>query len=293
MARLDEIAQFLGCWQGVVAPTVDSPTALIFAADHGVVVEGVSAYPSEVTGAMMSAFTASKASVSALARVAGATVTAIDVGVGDPTGNLRVEPALSHERLSASFERGRAEVRSLDTDLLIVGEMGIGNSTAASTLSAALLARNASELVGRGTGVGAESLRRKQEVIEDALVRIGDETDPIELLRQVGGAEIAAMAGALFEARIRSIPTLLDGFIATTPALTLHSVNSDMTTHCLAAHRSAEPGHSLLLDRLRLDPLLELDMRLGEASGAMAALPLLKMACALVNEVPTFTEWFG
>lgn len=266
---------------------------MIFAADHGVVSEGVSAYPQEVTGAMLAAFEAGKASVSALARVAGATVTAVDVGVGTPTGNLRIEPALTPQRLAAVFETGRQTVRSTDTDLLIIGEMGIGNTTAASAISAALLDRDPNELVGPGTGVNQEVLSHKQQVVSDALDRIDGQTDPIDVLREVGGAELAAMAGALFEARMQSIPVLLDGFIATTPAHVLHSIDPTLTAHCIAAHRSAEPGHSFVLERLRLDPLLELNMRLGEASGAMAAVPLLKMACALVNEVPTFTEWFG
>ena len=293
LSRLDEVAEWIALWQRTEAPRVDSPSALIFAADHGVASEGVSAYPQDVTGAMLAAFEASKASVSALATIAGATVTAVDVGVGNPTGNLRVEPALSHERLTESFLQGRQAVEKTDTDLLIVGEMGIGNTTAASALGAALLNLAPGELVGRGTGVDDQALANKTAVVTNALERIAGERDPIELLRQVGGAELAAIAGAIFEARLRSIPVLLDGFIATTPALVLHRIDETLVAHCWAAHRSAEPGHRLMLEHLDREPLLTLDMRLGEASGAMAAVPLMKMACALVNEVPTFSEWFG
>jgi len=293
MSRFDEVAEWLALWQRTDSPSAERPAAVIFAADHGVVTEGVSAYPQEVTAAMLAAFEEKKASVSALARVAGATVTAVDVGVGNPTGNLRIEPALTPERLAESFRAGRQAVAALDTDLLIVGEMGIGNTTAASAVSAALLNQEAIDLVGRGTGIADEALSLKQMVVADALTRIEDETDPVEILRQVGGAELAAIAGALLEARVRSIPVLLDGFIATSPALVLHSIDPELVANCWAGHQSAEPGHQLVLKHLGLEPLLILDMRLGEASGAMAAVPLVRMACALTTEVPTFAEWFG
>ena len=293
LARLDEVAVWLAGWQRSETPTIDSPAAVIFAADHGVVAEGVSAYPSEVTGAMLAAFDASKASISALASVAGATVTAIDVGVGDPTGNLRVESALSAERFDRCFATGRAAVAALDTDLLIVGEMGIGNTTAAAAVCAAILGDDATPFVGRGTGVDDAALSNKAEVVADAVSRISGVADPLEILREVGGAELVAMAGALFEARVRSIPVLLDGYIATSPALVLHSIDPALIDNCWAGHCSAEPGHRVVLDHLDRTPLLMLDMRLGEASGAMAAVPLVKMACALVTDVPTFTEWFG
>lgn len=293
LARLDEVAVWLAGWQRTETPAVSSPAAVIFAADHGVVAEGVSAYPAEVTGAMLAAFEASKASVSALASVAGATVSAIDVGVGSPTGNLRIEPALSPERFAECFAAGRAAVAELDTDLLIVGEMGIGNTTAAAAVCAAILGSDATPFVGRGTGVDDVALASKAAVVADAVVRIADVTDPLEILREVGGAELVAMTGALFEARMRSIPVLLDGYIATSPALVLHAIDPDLIDNCWAGHCSAEPGHRVVLDHLGRTPLLTLDMRLGEASGAMAAVPLVKMACALVTDVPTFGEWFG
>lgn len=293
MARLDEVAVWLGGWQRTATPSVRTPAAVIFAADHGVVSEGVSAYPQEVTAAMLTAFTADKASVSALARVAGASVVAIDVGVGEPTGNIRREPAMTTDRLSEAFSAGRNVIAALDADLVVLGEMGIGNTTAASAITAALLGHTAATVVGPGTGLDDHALGHKIEVVDDAIARVGDQNDPIEVLRELGGAELAAIAGALVEARLRSTPVLLDGFIATAPALVLHSIDPAFTAHCWAGHRSAEPGHTLQLDRLGLEPLLELELRLGEASGAMAAVPLVQMACALVTEVPTFTEWFA
>ncbi len=293
LARLDEIASWLAGWQGTATPTVTRPHGLIFAADHGVAEEGVSAFPAEVTGAMLAAFQASKASVSALAAVAGAEVTAIDVGVGVPTGNIRHVPALEPERFMEVFTQGREAVAELDADLLILGEMGIGNTTPAAAVTAAVLDGDPATFVGRGTGIDDERYENKVAVVSDAIARLDADATPLEILRQVGGAELVALAGALVEARMRRTPVLLDGYIATSPALVLHAIDPDLISHCRAGHCSAEPGHERGLDQLGLAPLLSLDMALGEASGAMAAVPLVKMACALVNDVPTFGEWFG
>lgn len=298
LARLDELAVWIAEWHGTVQPAVSDPHALIFAADHGVVAEGVSAFPAEVTSAMVAAFNAKKASVSVMANHAGATVTVYDVGVGSPTGNLRVEPALTADRFASSFDVGRDAVRACSGDLLIFGEMGIGNTTAAAAVMAALAARNtpldsSASVVGRGTGIDDPTLAHKQQVVADAVERISGVDDPLEILGQVGGAELVAIAGAMVQARIQGTPVLLDGYIATCPAVVLHSIDPRWTTTMRAGHCSAEPGHRHALDLLGLEPLLSLDFRLGEASGAMAALPLVAMACRLVTDVPTFDEWFG
>lgn len=306
MAALDAVAVWIAQWQGTATPAVESPVALIFAADHGVTAEGVSAYPGEVTGAMLAAFNAEKATVSALARVAGATVHAIDVGVGNPTGNLRLEPALTTERFDEAFRIGRETVADLfadgasNCDLLILGEMGIGNTTAAAAVSAALLdvdqesaTAGAERFVGRGTGVDDAAFAKKTAVVADALARIAGVADPLEVLRHVGGTELVAIAGAMMEARCRSLPVLLDGYIATVPAVVLHAVHPDLVANTWAGHASAEGGHALILEHLGRTPLITLDLRLGEASGAMVALPLVQMACRSVTEVPTFAEWFG
>ncbi len=291
--RLDRVAVHLAGWQRTATPDVARPAALIFAADHGVAADGVSAYPTEVTAAMLQAFEASSATVSALAEVAGVAVTAIDVGVGNPTGNLRIEAALDGARFTSAFERGREAVRALDTDLLILGEMGIGNTTAAAAVTAALVGGDVDAVVGRGTGVDDDAYVKKVTVVREAVERISGVSSPLDVLREVGGAELVAIAGALTEARLRSIPVLLDGYIASAPALVMHAFDDRFGEHLLAAHASAEPGHRAILDRLGLDPLLMLDLRLGEASGAVAAVPLVRMACRAVTHVPTFAEWFG
>lgn len=299
LARLDELAVWLACWQRTNTPTVDRPACLIFAGDHGVTVDGVSAYPAEVTPAMVAAIAADKASISAMAAVAGASVTTIDVGVGRPTGNLRVEPAMDADRLSDAVAAGRDAVANLDpeTDLLVIGELGIGNTTAAAAVTAGLLDLPAGDTVGAGTGVTGDALATKVAVVDEAVGRAraaGVTPDqPLEVLRHLGGTELAAIVGALAEARRRSLPVLLDGYVTAAPALAAARLDRRLTEHLRAGHGSAEPGHRLVLDALGLEPLLDLGLRLGEGSGAMAAVPLLRMACALVTEVPTFTEWFG
>lgn len=295
LRRLDELAIWLAGWQRSGQPSIIRPAAIIFAADHGVTTEGVSAYPADVTAAMVRAFDEGVASVCALGAATGTRVEVCDVGVGRPTGNLRVVAAMDQARFDEAFLVGRESVASLapQPDLLIVGEMGIGNTTAAAAVCCALLNRAPTLMTGSGTGVDGSALTHKQRVVGDAVGRVGEVDDPLTILRELGGAELVAMAGAMVEARMQSIPMLLDGYIATTPALVLHAVAPGWLNHARAGHRSAEPGHHVVLEHLGLEPLLDLDLRLGEASGAMAALPLLKMACALVNDVATFTEFFG
>ncbi len=295
LARLDELAVWLAGWQRTTAPAVNRPVAVIFAGDHGVAAEGVSAYPSDVTAHMLAAFRDGKASISAMAAVVGAEVRAVDVGVGRPTANIGVEPAMSPSRFTESFEAGRSAVEALETDLLIVGEMGIGNTTIAAAVCGRLLDRPTADMVGAGTGL--QDLTPKIAVVDAALARTRAEgvtaDDPLQTLRHLGGTEVAAMAGAMFEARVRSIPVLLDGYISSAAALVLHRFDPATTGHLRAGHGSAESGHRPVLDAIGLVPLLDLGFRLGEASGAMAAVPLLQMACRLVTDVPTMTEWFG
>lgn len=294
LARLDDVAAWMAGWQRTSTPAVSRPAALIFAADHGVAAaSAVSAYPTDVTAAMLAAYRAGRSTISAFAAIAGATVEAVDVGVGRPTGDIRVESALSAERFAECVEAGRRAVDALDTDLLVLGEMGIGNTTAAAAVTAALLGGEPESWVGRGTGVDADGLGRKQDAVTAAVRRVVDVTDPREVLREVGGAELAALAGAVAAARARSLPVLLDGYVVTASALPLGLVAPGALDHCRVGHCSAEPGHRRLLDRLGMSPLLDLDMRLGEGSGAMAAVPLVAMACVGITDVPTFGEWFG
>jgi len=290
LQRLDEVAAWLAGWQRTSQPSVDNPAVLLFAADHGVALDGVSAYPAEITAAMCHAVTHDQATVTAFARSLGASVTLVDVGVGIPTGNLRVEPALSESRFTEAFDAGRAAVAGGNHDLLVLGEMGIGNTTAAAAIAAAIGGGDPARWVGPGTGITGDQLDHKRTVVSDAVQRISGETDPMEILRQVGGAELVAMMGAAVEARLRSIPILLDGYVVTAALLPLHETMPSSLDHVLAGHRSPEPGHGWLLERMGMEPLIDLGLRLGEGSGALAALPLVRLAVAGVLDVATFAE---
>lgn len=293
LARLDGLAAWVAEWQGTANPAVRKPAALIFAADHGVAAAGVSKYPVDVTAAMLAAYRAGKSTISAFAAIAGATVSAIDVGVGRPTGDIRVEPAMTDERFDEACTAGREAVESLDADLLVLGEMGIGNTTVAAAVAAAISGGDIAAWVGRGTGVDDDGLARKCDAVRTAVERIAGVSDPLEVLRELGGAELVAIAASIVAARLRGLPVLLDGYVVTASALPLHATSLPALDHCQVGHCSAEPGHRALLEHLGKRPLLDLEMRLGEGSGAMAAVPLVAMACAGVTEVPTFGEWFG
>ena len=290
---LDDVAVWKAGWQRNAAPSVERPTALVFAADHGVAAARVSSYPSEVTAAMLDATRQHKATINAFAAAVGATVHAVDVGVGRPTGDMRHVSALTPERFDEVTAKAFAAVEELDTDLLVLGELGIGNTTAAAAVAAAFAGGEATVWVGRGTGIDDAGLDRKRTAVQAAVRRIAGVVDPFEILREVGGAELVGMAAAAVAARHRSIPVVLDGYICTASMLPLHAADPTALDHCVVGHCSAEPGHRLLLDRLEKRPLLDLDMRLGEGSGAMAAVPLVSMACAGVVNVATFDEVFG
>ena len=294
LAWLDEIAAWVAGWQRTSRPAIARPTGLIFAADHGVAAATkVSAYPTGVTEAMFAAYNEGRSTINAFARIAGAEVVAIDVGIGRPTGDIRYEPALSEERFDEITHIAFEAVERLDCDLLVLGEMGIGNTTPSAAIAAALTGGETAAWVGRGTGVDDEGLARKRAAVQEAQRRIAGVTDPIEILREVGGGEAAAIAAATVAARHRSIPVVLDGYVVTSAVLPLSLVDETALDHCTVGHCSSEPGHRKLLERLGKRPLLDLDMRLGEGSGAMAAVPLIAMACAGITEVPTFAEWFG
>jgi nicotinate-nucleotide--dimethylbenzimidazole phosphoribosyltransferase len=291
LARLDAVATWMAGWQRSAVPEVSAPAAIIFAADHGVVEEGVSAYPSEVTRAMVKALEDGVATASVLARSVGAQMAVVDVGVGLPSVNLAREAALDHDRFAECVRAGREAVAATGCDLLVLGEVGIGNSTAAAALCAALFGGSAERWTGRGAGLDDAGLARKVAVVETARSRLGSELPPLEVLREVGGAEIAAIAGAVVEARLRSTPVLLDGFVVSAAVAALHLERPGALAHCWAGHRSEEPGHGALLERLDMEPILDLSMRLGEGTGALAAIPLVRLACDAVTRVATFEEW--
>ena len=238
---------------------------------------------------MVAALAAGRATASVLARHIGASLAVVDVAVGDPTGNICTTDALTTDRFDLAALAGIAAVEACDADLLVVGEMGIGNTTPAAAVAASVLGGTALDWVGPGTGVHGEALLNKARVVQEALERVGP-CEPLEALRRLGGAELVAIAAAVMTARRRRIPVVLDGFIATASALPLEAAAPGALQHCIAGHRSAEPGHIRLLEHLNLDPLLDLDLRLGEGSGALAAVPLIRMAAAAVVEVATFEE---
>jgi nicotinate-nucleotide--dimethylbenzimidazole phosphoribosyltransferase len=291
LARLDRLAAWLAAWQRTDRPAVRRPTALLAAADHGIAARGVSAYPSEVTAAMVGAIGAGVATSSVLGRHVGAAVHLLDVGVGRPTGDISVGDALDPVRFAEVFAEGRRKVADLDCDLLVLGEMGIGNTAAAAALAASLHGGDLEGWVGRGTGLDDEALKRKRALVGSARDRVAGEASAIELLRRVGGAELVALAGACLEARIRSVPVVLDGFVVTAAVSALWRVDPAALAHCVAGHRSPEPGHGRLLDLIGLEPILDLGMRLGEGSGGLLAVPIIAAAAASVVEVATFEEW--
>ena len=293
LARLDEVAAWLAGWQRTERPAVERPHAVVFAADHGVATAGVSAYPAEVTAAMLDALEKRAATAAAMASAIGATLDVVDAGVGRPTGDIRVEAAMDPAWFDDAVRLGvDAVARAQRADLLVFGEMGIGNTTVSAAVAAALYDEPAAEWCGRGTGVDDAGLARKIEAVERCRRRVrGRTSDPLEILREAGGAELAAIAGATAEARRRSIPVVLDGFVATAAVAPLSRTRPGALDHVIAGHSSSEPGHGRLLELLGMRPLLDLEMRLGEGSGALAAVPLVRLAAAAVVDVATFQEW--
>jgi nicotinate-nucleotide--dimethylbenzimidazole phosphoribosyltransferase len=309
LGRIEELAVRLAALQGDEAPKLDRIWISVFAADHGVAEEGVSAFPQAVTQAMLRNFAAGGAAISVLARQLEAQLEVVDVGVIDPvedctgivraragrgTANFTREAAMSESQLFLALAAGAGAVeraRRAGTQLLIGGEMGIANSTAASALACALLGETPERLTGPGTGLDAEGVRRKCRVVATALARHeGHLDEPLEILRRLGGFEIAALTGTYLHAAASAIPVLVDGFIASVAALLAVRLQADCAHWLIFSHRSAEPGHALILDAMNATPLLDLGLRLGEGSGAALAVPLLRAACALHGEMATFAE---
>lgn len=288
--RLDELAVWLAAWQRTAKPAVNHPALVIFGGDHGVATDGVSAYPVSITAAMMEALAGGSATASVMARHLEVALHVVDVGVGKPTGNIRVEPAMSERQFERTVEAGRAMVSALETpDLLMLGEIGIGNTTSAAAVSMALLGGESRDWVGPGSGLDNEGMAQKRRVVEEAVGRVSW-SDPMDVLCELGGWELAAIAGAVIEARHRSLPVLLDGFVVTAAVMALEVAHPGYLDHCWPAHVSAEPGHRRLVGELSRQPILDLGMRLGEGSGALAALPILSIAARSVVDVATFEE---
>ncbi len=262
----------------------------MFAGNHGVTRQGVSAYPAEVTVQMVANFAAGGAAINQLARTAGATLRVIPLSLERPTADFTDAPAMSEAEFLAAVATGYEAV-SPQSDLVCLGEMGIGNTTAAAAIAAALFGGGGARWAGRGTGVDDDGLARKRDVIDRALARhAGLLHDPLRVAAALGGRELAAILGAALAARRYGIPVLLDGFVCTAAVAPLLRLRTDTLAHALAGHVSAEAGHRMLLDELHLKPLLDLGMRLGEASGAATALLLLRAALACHTGMATFAE---
>lgn len=290
LGRLEELAVFLARWQGRAMPKLDRVEVLVFAGSHGVTARGVSAFPAEVTAQMVANFAAGGAAINQLARQAGAALKVTPLAIERPTHDFTLDAAMDETGFVEAVATGLGAVDPAAA-LVCVGEMGIGNTTAAAALAAALFGGDGSGWVGRGTGVDDAGLARKAETVDAALaLHRAALVDPLEALRRVGGRELAAIFGAVLAARRHRIPVLLDGFVATAAAAPLALLAQDGLAHALAGHVSAEAQHPKLLSLLNLAPVLDLGMRLGEASGACLAVNVLRAAVACHAGMATFSE---
>lgn len=290
LGRLEELAQWLATWQGRHPPRLDRPRVAVFAGNHGVAARGVSAYPSEVTAQMVQNFIGGGAAVNQLTAQIDGDLRVYEMDLANPVADFTEGPAMDEERCARAMAYGMMAVEP-GLDVLCLGEMGIGNTTSAAALCLALFGGTAEDWVGPGTGVRGEALERKRAAVAAGVERNRDLLDdPLDTLRALGGEELAAIAGAILAARLGRVPVLLDGFACTAAAAVIRKLDPRALDHCLVAHRSAEPGHARLLAQLGQEPLLDLGMRLGEASGAALAVNLLKAAAACHGGMATFAE---
>lgn len=288
LGRLEEVVQWLALWQGRYPPTTNHPRTAVFAGNHGVAARGVSAYPAAVTAQMVQNFIAGGAAVNQLCRAVAADLRVYEMALEEPTADFTRAAAMSEEDCATAMAYGMTAVEP-GIDLLALGEMGIANTTAAAALACALWGGAARDWVGPGTGVAGAALAHKIAVVEEGVVRHRDAAvDGLDLLRRLGGRELAAIAGAILAARRARVPVLLDGYATSAAVACLAALDGGALDHCLVAHCSAEPGHRLLLDRLGKRPLLDLGMRLGEGSGAALALCVVRAAVELLNRMATF-----
>ena len=311
LGRLEDLAVDLAGWQGVAVPRLDRIRVRVFAADHGIAAEGVSAFPQAVTAQMVANFARGGAAISVLSRLHGADFRVVNLGTAAPlpaevaghpavldrqlaagSANICEQPAMTPELLAAALAAGAAELDAGDRpELFIGGEMGIANTATTAALASALLGLPAADTVGSGTGVGGAGLARKRDAVERALaLHLPHCHSPLEILRRLGGLEIAALCGAYIAAAQAGVPSLVDGYICTAAALVACRINPGVRGWLLFAHRSAEPGHRHLLAALDASPLLDLGLHLGEGSGAAVAVSLLQAACALHDGMATFAE---
>lgn len=288
LGRLEELVEWLARWQGKSTPTLDNPMVAIFAGNHGVTDQGVSAFPRDVTAQMVQTFTDGGAAISQICALHELNLRVFELALELPTGDITQTAAMDDRMCAATIAYGMEAIAG-KPDCLAIGEMGIGNTTIAAAIYTALYGGDAADWVGRGTGVDDAGLRRKVDAINRALALHGPElTDPLAILARLGGREIAAMLGALAAARHQKIPVLVDGFVATSAAAIAHAINPEAIAHCIFAHVSAEAGHRRALEAMGVTPLLDLGMRLGEGTGAALGMVLVKTALRLHTGMATF-----
>ncbi|MCB2010614.1 MAG: nicotinate-nucleotide--dimethylbenzimidazole phosphoribosyltransferase [Geminicoccaceae bacterium] len=290
LGRLEEIARHLAGWHVDGIPRAKRVKVAVFAGNHGVTAQGVSPYPASVTQQMVANFQSGGAAINAISSSLGLELQVVPLDLDKPTNDIAIGPAMSAAETLAALNAG-ADVVDEASDILVLGEMGIGNTTIGAALAAALLGGSASAWVGPGTGLDDAGVRHKAAVVEEALdLHRAFFGDPLEVLRRLGGREQAALAGCIVEARRRRIPVMLDGFICCASALVVQKLDPDGLAHCQIAHRSKEPGHARMIEAMGFEPILDLGMRLGEGSGAAVALGILEAAVACHNGMATFAE---
>lgn len=289
LGRLEDLAIWYAGWRGDARPQISAPQVIVFAGNHGVTAQGVSAFPPEVTVQMVMNFEHGGAAINQLAKAAGAKMDVHALDLDQPTADFTQGPAMSDAELLAALRTGWQAVDP-QSDLLVVGEMGIGNTTPAAAIANALFGGEAAAWTGRGTGVDDAGLANKTRVVAEGVAMHGQSGDGLEVLRRLGGREIAAMAGAIAAARVLRIPVILDGFICTSAAACLAQVSPSALDHTVAGHQSAEGAHGKVLAQLGKEPLLSLGLRLGEGSGGALAINILKSAIACHSGMATFAE---
>jgi nicotinate-nucleotide--dimethylbenzimidazole phosphoribosyltransferase len=288
LGRLEMIAEWVAAWQGHYPPRIERPVVVVFAGNHGVVAQGVAAYPAEVTRQMVANFQGGGAAVNQICKTFDLGLKVFELALDHPTRDITEAAALEETDCAATMAYGMEAIAG-GCDLLCVGEMGIGNTTIAAAICHGLYGGTPMDWVGPGTGVDSAGLRRKADAVGRAVALHKDHLgDPLEVLRRLGGRELAAMAGAILAARLQHVPVLLDGYVATAAAAVLHAADATALDHCLAAHCSAEPAHRRLLQKIGKEPLVDLGMRLGEASGAALAAGIVRAAVNLHNDMATF-----
>jgi len=288
LGRLEDIAAWMCGWQRTLQPRTEKAHTLVFAGNHGVTRQGVSAFPAEVTVQMVANFASGGAAINQLCNAIPSQLQVIPLSLEKPTADFTQTPAMSADECADAFAAGMNAVPA-DADIIILGEMGIGNTTAAAAVAYALAGGMAENWVGSGTGINPAMLRHKRDVVTKAVaLHRSYLKGTLALLQHVGGRELAAIAGAVWRARELGIPVILDGYVVTAAAAALQLVNRDMLSHCITGHKSVEPGHERLLEWLKMKPLLDLDMRLGEGSGAQVALSIVRASVATFSHMATF-----